>query len=735
MYLMEWVYTNHLHKEGVLSPRYEFINVVFNGTPKGIFSIEEHFSRELIESQKRREGILLRYDADPAILSHALKSRRVSFNHFSNALIRPYEKSRIEKNDNLKVQYQVAHKLLDDFRNLKKETSQVFDIPITARYLAVTELWNACHGEMFNNIRFYYNPVTSLLEPIGYDGATIHPNYLITEQDKLCTFNTSEFVLELLSDKKLAVAFEKELSRVSSPDYVDQLLQGMAGEYEALREDLLMEYPFIPKFSDLHQVMKERARIIHGNEQPRRTDGTFTVRMTADERIKSLPRVLGYYTADSEESSKLPTIRLHVASTFPEPVEFFGVEIKNKDGWITIPAKELTVISDISGNPEWLPAKRFRRPSEYRVFSLPQNLSLEGTERENLSIDIIVKAITDDKVHRHRIAYSYFSHITNELAGRMQYPPIEVSLKNHKFLELQGKDVLRVKEGVWRVRGDILIPSGFVLRIDRGTTLQFGPGAIFATSSPTHFSGTDDQPIVLEPYGKGWGGYVEMDTKNSKWEYVHVKNTTSINRNGWLLTGGVTFYKSDVQLNHLGVSGADGEDGLNIIDSKFELKNCFFREISSDAFDGDFVHGKIQNCSFKDVLGDGIDFSGSTISVRATRFENIKDKAVSAGERSIVDANELKVLKSGTGVASKDGSKVTIARSSFKEMRNVALTAYVKKPEYEAGGSILAEEITVDNPLKMAKAQIGSEITVDEKSISAENIDVKLLYASGDIKK
>ena len=92
-----------------------------------------------------------------------------------------------------------------------------------------------------------------------------------------------------------------------------------------------------------------------------------------------------------------------------------GVEIKNKDGWITIPAKELTVISGISGNPEWLPAKRFRRPSEYRVFSLPQNIFLEGTERENLSINIIVKAITDDKAHKHPIAYSYFSPITSEL--------------------------------------------------------------------------------------------------------------------------------------------------------------------------------------------------------------------------------------------------------------------------------------------------------------------------------
>jgi len=241
--------------------------------------------------------------------------------------------------------------------------------------------------------------------------------------------------------------------------------------------------------------------------------------------------------------------------------------------------------------------------------------------------------------------------------------------------------------------------------------------------------------MLFEPYDKSWGGYVEMDTRNSKWEYVHVKNATSINRNGWLLTGGVTFYKSNIQLNHLSVSGAGGEDGLNIIDSKFELKNCSFLGASSDAFDGDFVHGKIENCLFKNILGDGLDFSGSTVILQSTQFENVKDKAVSAGERSIVNANELKILKSGTGVASKDGSKVKIVRSSFKEMKNIALMAYVKKTEYEAGGSIIAKKLKVDDPLKMAKAQIGSEITIDEKSISTESIDVKLLYASGDMKR
>ena len=111
---------------------------------------------------------------------------------------------------------------------------------------------------MFGNIRFYYNPITSLLEPVGYDGATIHPNYLIIEQDRLCTFNASEFVLELLLDKKLAVAFEKELSRVSSPDYVEQLFQSMAGEYKALRENLLMEYVFVNLSHHLNHFIMRR---------------------------------------------------------------------------------------------------------------------------------------------------------------------------------------------------------------------------------------------------------------------------------------------------------------------------------------------------------------------------------------------------------------------------------------------------------------------------------------------
>ena len=103
---------------------------------------------------------------------------------------------------------------MDDFRNLKKETSRAFDIPITARYLAVTELWNACHGEVFGNIRFYYNPITGLLEPVHYDGDTG-----INDFRGLVGFNNPPIIWGI-SDIKFMKIYLNELKRISKKEYV-----------------------------------------------------------------------------------------------------------------------------------------------------------------------------------------------------------------------------------------------------------------------------------------------------------------------------------------------------------------------------------------------------------------------------------------------------------------------------------------------------------------------------------
>jgi len=37
------------------------------------------------------------------------------------------------------------------------------------RFIAVADVWRSWHALLWRNMRFYYNPITALLEPIGYD--------------------------------------------------------------------------------------------------------------------------------------------------------------------------------------------------------------------------------------------------------------------------------------------------------------------------------------------------------------------------------------------------------------------------------------------------------------------------------------------------------------------------------------------------------------------------------------
>ena len=50
--------------------------------------------------------------------------------------------------------------------------------------------------------------------------------------------------------------------------------------------------------------------------------------------------------------------------------------------------------------------------------------------------------------------------------------------------------------------------------------------------------------------------------------------------------------------------------------------------------DGDFVNGLIYNCQFSEVSGDGVDFSGSNVSVENCFFKNIDDKSISVRKKS-----------------------------------------------------------------------------------------------------
>jgi hypothetical protein len=80
-------------------------------------------------------------------------------------------------------------------------------------------------------------------------------------------------------------------------------------------------------------------------------------------------------------------------------------------------------------------------------------------------------------------------------------------------------------------------------------------------------------------------------------------------------------------------------------------------------------------------MNDALDFSGSYVSLNNIDISQAGDKAISAGEKSVIEIKKLVIKNSKIGVASKDFSKVNLKDVNIINT-NVGITAYKKKKEY-----------------------------------------------------
>ena len=313
-------------------------------------------------------------------------------------------------------------------------------------------------------------------------------------------------------------------------------------------------------------------------------------------------------------------------------------------------------------------------------------------------------------------------------------PSVEEALAQHPFLRqnLNRSNTLVIPPGTWDVTGDLILPSGVNLQVSTGVTLRFSTGSILYSSGAVDLLGEPNASISLTGQDDGgWGGIIISNADNfSHWEYAIIEKTTGINRNGWTLTGGITFFKSNIYLDHVLLGNNQTEDALNVIHSSFQFFNSTFHNTYADAFDGDFSNGVIENCTFSNISGDAVDLSGAKVEILDTKMEHICDKGVSAGEESEVTATNIHISDVGIGVASKDLSRVILRQSSISNARFSALSAFIKKPVY--GPAWLdAQEVTILDTETPTVAQKGSTILIDGQKVETVDLDVDRLYTEG----
>jgi len=150
----------------ILAPRYRFVRVVVNGERLGMMALEEHFSKELLESQQRREGPIIKFD-ETICWEQAAHSPASA--HFESQPIVAFQSTSVLADETQKRCLQQAVGLLKGFINDKNRAADVFDVRRMAKFIAISELWGIWHGLETHNLRFYFNPITARLEPVAYD--------------------------------------------------------------------------------------------------------------------------------------------------------------------------------------------------------------------------------------------------------------------------------------------------------------------------------------------------------------------------------------------------------------------------------------------------------------------------------------------------------------------------------------------------------------------------------------
>ncbi|MBN1582688.1 MAG: hypothetical protein JXA89_18400 [Anaerolineae bacterium] len=319
-WLNQWAFARALQREGILTARYEFVRLIFNGNDKGIYAVQESFAAELLEAQGRSRGVIVRFNADllwEAIMHFGGDAEAAFADPVTNLSMDTLEYLEIDtlhdpdpaQTVDIASQREQAIALLHSLQTGLRPASQVLDIEQYGTLLALTDLWGAIGGVSFVNLGYYYNPVTQRLEPIASNADALG------SQARLSLTTTFD-------DPWLQVAYVRQASRIAQPEYVDQIQAALEEEWQSLANTLRVENKdLIPPWKELRKRQEDMRR-----------------------SLDPVQSVFAYL--DSSQPGEFPkgyaALQIYVGNVLNLPVEVLGFEI---NGATFVPV-----------DPEWVQA-------------------------------------------------------------------------------------------------------------------------------------------------------------------------------------------------------------------------------------------------------------------------------------------------------------------------------------------------------------------------------------------
>ncbi|MDA1354394.1 MAG: CotH kinase family protein [bacterium] len=694
-YFNEWIYHKILAEFGILNLQYKFITLSVNGKNLGVFALEEHFEKRFLERQGQKEGPILKLNEDtiwdrnaklgPGI-PYAIPIESINETH-----VDVFKQGKTLTNASLKKQYLRASGLLDQFLRKSLPTSTVFNIEKTASFMAISDLLGAAHSTAWHNMRFYYNPITSKLEPIGFDANAGKATLILS---------AAKNELPFWDDETFIKTYVGHLEKMSAPNYVEKLLRALE---PGSTKELAMLHKSYPHVGIPVKTYQNNQRQIHTALHPHQPllayvnlipNPTLTpVKQTsiAIANTQLFPiKIKGIY----QGKTKI----YHVSTT-----KIQGRILKNPPHFIS---SRITLVTSLP---------KFKSSAEYDKWaeSLTLKYSLLGAEEKQEQ-----PIIPHERYNRDFLKNDVI--LTGDMTSEFR-----------KIALIDGsKGKIHIKTGNWTLRSTVVIPEGYRVYMGPGTTITLSENISFISKSPINWVGTKNNPIRITGQNHLNNGIFILNTKEeSQLTHVVFDGLSAPEYANWGLTGAVTFFEAPVNIKNCLFKRNNSEDALNIVRSRFSITESKIEDTLSDALDADFSSGEINKLTITNAGNDGIDVSGSTIHIKNIIISTSADKAISAGENSHITGTDILILSSEIGVTSKDLSTVKLENVSIKNTR-VGYALYQKKPEF-GPAKIKSNLSTHENIDQLYLLQTNSELQINTETLKPNAKDVEaLLYGN-----
>jgi len=213
-YIYEYIFHKFLEINKLIALKYFFINLSLNDTNQGIYAVEEGFSKELIERNKKRNGPI--FGVEETV---SLNYPNIEYDLYSEKYWL-LNNSQLVNNATLK---------LDKIKDGSKKINHVFDLEKWATYFAIIDLTGNFHGSIPKSVKLYYNPITAKFEPIGFDGhynSNLFQNFLILDfldiENKNCNYICDErnWYLKFLNNDEFKNMYFQKLLQISSQSFI-----------------------------------------------------------------------------------------------------------------------------------------------------------------------------------------------------------------------------------------------------------------------------------------------------------------------------------------------------------------------------------------------------------------------------------------------------------------------------------------------------------------------------------